>query len=253
MATAREDRPGILARIDTKTKVLALVTLVLEGTFLASVAALPKEQILLALVVVAVVFVVVVVGIFVVERAEIERGSARETVVGSPLTPDSPMLRSIVEGAIHTVCRGVTVPLSPEDAKLRAFIFKVERTALVCTHFWAPQNLKVKEKVGLAIPLTPHNQEYVVVRSYYHNGPARTPVKPLQHKTKGVSGEIDDSLQYVLAAPIRNRDGSIYGIVDFDTSNERGRDLLSSEISDNVMHHLAEHLRVLISLSEPRH
>jgi hypothetical protein len=67
-----------------------------------------------------------------------------------------------------------------------------------------------------------------------------------------VRGEVSEDLSFVLAVPIYNRDPekSIWGVVDFDTSNDIGRALLSSAISDNVMFHLAEHLSLLFALSE---
>jgi hypothetical protein len=78
-------------------------------------------------------------------------------------------------------------------------------------------------------------------------------VTPLPDDIKGISGEIEEKLNFVLAAPIYNRDDShsVWGVVDFDTSNNVGKALLSTSISDNVMFHLAEHLRILFSLGEP--
>jgi hypothetical protein len=58
----------------------------------------------------------------------------------------------------------------------------------------------------------------------------------------------------VLAAPIYNKDkeNSVWGVVDLDTSTETGKALLSNEVSDSVIYHLAEHLRVIFSLAEQR-
>ena len=65
----------------------------------------------------------------------------------SALTPDSPILKRLMEGAVETVCRGVSVPQTPESAALSAFIFKLQNGELVCTHYWAPNPRK--EQVGL--------------------------------------------------------------------------------------------------------
>ena len=254
----KENRKGILSKLDTRTKVLGLVTLVLEATFLGSIAIMPAEQVLFALLAIAVVFVIVVIGIIFTEIAEIKsrkiksRGPS-QNIERSPLTPDDPMLKSIIEGAMQTVCRGVTVPTSPEEAKLRAFVFRADKNILTCTHFWAPSNINVKEEVGGVIPLKPENQDkYVVVKSYYTEKPQRSSVPDEPHKEKGVSLSIDDSIAYVLATPILNKDRTIYGVVDFDTYTKKGVELLQSQISDTVMRHLATHLRTLISLSEAR-
>lgn len=250
------DRKGILAAIDTKTKVLALVTLVIEASFLGSIAVLPNDQVFPALVVSAVVFTVVVIGIVAIELFELRSQKKRPAEVQpSPLTPDSPLLNQIVRGAIQTVCRGVTVPRTPEEAELRAFIFQKKDNRLVCTHFWAPDSFLVKEEVGLSFDLDRKlADKVVVVRAYFDKQPARTPVEPLPEGIHGVAGEVSDKLMFVLAAPIHNHDPehSVWGVVDFDSSNEIGRALLSTEVSNNVMFHLAEHLRLLISLSERR-
>jgi hypothetical protein len=63
----REARGGLLKGIDTWTKVLALVGLIAEALFLGSVAALPSDQTLYALITCAVILVVIVLGIVFLE------------------------------------------------------------------------------------------------------------------------------------------------------------------------------------------
>jgi len=251
---AKESRRSILGSIDTKTKVLALVTLVIEGTFLGSIAALPKDAVFGALVVCAVVFAIVVIGVVLIELAEVRRKEQPSAAfLPSPLTADSPLLNEIIRGAVHTVCRGVTVPKTPEEARLRAFIFKKHGNQLVCTHFWAPDNLRVKEEVGLSFDLDRAlADKVVVIKAFFDRRPARTAVQPMPKNMKGVKGEVSEDLEFVLAVPIYNRDkeSSIWGVVDFDTSNDIGRALLSNDVSDTVMYHLADHLRLIFSLSE---
>jgi hypothetical protein len=250
----KQDRKSILMAVDTRIKVLALVTLVIEVSFLGSVARLPEDKVFSALVVSAIFFVVVVLSVAAIEIADVwskKKGPA--DVQPSPLTPDSPLLSQIIRGAVQTVCRGVTVPRSPEEAELRAFIFRKKDNRLVCTHFWAPDNLLVKEVVGLSFDLDRKlADKVVVVRAYFDKQPARTPVEPLPAGMQGVAGDVSEKLKFVLAAPIHNQDPehSVWGVVDFDTSNEIGRALLNTEVSNNVMFHLAEHLRLLFSLSE---
>lgn len=251
-----EPKAKVLDSLTTRTKAIGLVTLILEVTFLASINFLPVDQVFWALLIIAVVFIVVVVGLLWVEREEIRSKviiSPRQ-IEASPLTPKSPLLNSLIQGAIQTVCRSVTVPKTPEEAEMRAFIFKVETNALICTHYWAPESLKVKEEVGLTFPLNRDLADKVaVLKAYYDKVPSRTPVSPLPDDIKGISGKIDEKLNFVLAAPIHNRNDnhSVWGVVDFDTSNDVGKALLSTSISDNVMFHLAEHLRILFSLGEP--
>jgi hypothetical protein len=205
---AKENRKAVLASIDTKTKVLALVTLVIEATFLGSIVALPKDKVFAALVVCAFVFAIVVIGVILIELAEVRRKEpASATFLPSPLTADSPLLNEIVRGAVHTVCRGVTVPKTPEEARLRAFIFKKQGNQLVCTHFWAPDNLRVREVVGLSFDLNRALADrVVVVKAYFDRRPARTAVQPIPRHLKGVKGDVSEDIDFVLAVPIYNKD-----------------------------------------------
>lgn len=172
------------------------------------------------------------------------------TIRPSPLTPDSRILSRLMQGAIETVCRGVSVPQTPETADLRAFIFQLNGSELVCSHYWAPN--PVQEEVGL----TKFNLErdladkIAVVRAALDKRTCRTAVEPIANGTEGISGNIDPELNFVLATPILNRDGSIWGVVDFDSGNDIGKALLQTSVSDSVMYHLAEHLRLIFSLSE---
>lgn len=69
----KETRSSILVSIDTRTKVLALISLIAEALFLGAAFALPKEHILYALVTCAVVLLTMTVGIIYVDAAETKR------------------------------------------------------------------------------------------------------------------------------------------------------------------------------------
>ena len=172
------------------------------------------------------------------------------TIRPSPLTPDSPILSSLIQGAIETVCRGVSVPQTPETAGLRAFIFQLRGNELVCSHYWSPN--PTREEVGITkFALTRElADEVAVVRAALDKNPCRTAVAPLADNLEGVSGSIDAELNFVLAAPILNKDGTIWGVVDFDSGNDVGEALLKTTVSDSVMYNLAEHLRLIFSLTE---
>ena len=167
----------------------------------------------------------------------------------SALTPDSPILKRLMEGAVETVCRGVSVPQTPESAALSAFIFKLQNGELVCTHYWAPNPRK--EQVGLLRFSVSEEvaKKVAVVRAAITKAPCRTPVAPIPEGSPGISGDID-AINFVLATPILNPDKSVWGVVDLDSSNEVGRGLLRTEVSDTVMHNLAAHLRLIFSLTE---
>lgn len=248
---APESRKSIIAVANTEIKVLALVTLVVEATFLGSMT-LMKEKLFAALIVCAIIFAITVIGVTLIKLADLRvKRTQPQGLQQSTLTEDSPLLTEIIRGAVQTVCRGVTVPRTPEEAALRAFIFRSRGVQLVCTHYWAPANLLVKEQVGLSFPLDRSlADEVVVVRAYFDRQPVRTAPKAISKGAKGIKGEVSENLQFVLAAPICNKGGSVWGVVDLDTSNDIGRALLTTGVSDNVMYHLAEHLRLLFSLCE---
>jgi hypothetical protein len=62
-----EPRDGLLKGIDSRTKVLALVCLIVEALFLGSLVALPSDQTLYALITCAVILVVMILGIVFLE------------------------------------------------------------------------------------------------------------------------------------------------------------------------------------------
>jgi hypothetical protein len=247
-----ESRKSILGAANTEIKVLALGLLVVEATFLGSMA-LMKDKVFDALVVCSVIFAITVIGVTLIKLADLKNKRKTSTdIVQSGLTKDSPLLYQIMVGAVQTVCRGVTVPRTPEEAGIRAFIFQVEGSHLVCTHYWAPANLLVREQVNvLSFPLERSlADDVVVVRAYFDKQPVRTAPQSLSKAGQGIKGHVNEDLQFVLAAPITNKDGSVWGVVDLDASNDVGRALLSNGVSNNVMYHLAAHLRLLFSLTE---
>lgn len=249
----KEKRSGILATIDSKTKVMGLTALAAEVLFLGALATLPSEQTVWALTICAVILVVTIIGIVIVEVTE-AKVAEPPPMQPSPLTPDLSLLNELVNGAIQTVCRAVSVPQSPESANLRAFIFRKEGNQLVCTHYWSPN--PAREMVGkLRFEINASVAERVaVVRAVINEGvcqgACRTPVEPLPKDLNGVEGEVSENLSFVLAAPIIDQSGSIWGVVDFDTGNDIGKSLLQTEVSDSVMFQLAKHIRVIFSLTD---
>ena len=164
----------------------------------------------------------------------------------------SRLLNQVVENALETVCRAMSVPNTPEKASLRAFIFRKEENQLVCRHFWDPN--PSDEEVGRTrFSINEETAAHVVVvRCLLDTATSRTEVegnavKPLPKGFKGAKGRIKPSLRYVLAAPIWNEDGSIWGVIDFDASNEAGKKLLQNEVSSSVIVRLARQLSRMLS------
>jgi len=248
---AKEERKGILQALDTRTKLLGLISLIAEGLFIGSVVLLPENQVLYALIVCAAILVITILGIVRIETsAHKNLPAALPVLMPSQLTPDSPLLKELIDSAIQTMCRAVSLPQTPEQAKLRVFIFRKERNQLICSHYWAPN--PVKEMVGeLCFDINAEvAQKVAVVKSVIYSSIARIEVNPLPHDLEGVHGEVTVELSFVLAVPIYKTDGSIWGTIDFDAGNDTGKKLLETEVSDAAMFQLSQHLKVILSLPE---
>ena len=66
---AKEERKGILQALDTRTKLLGLISLIAEGLFIGSVVLLPENQVLYALIVCAAILVITILGIVRIETS----------------------------------------------------------------------------------------------------------------------------------------------------------------------------------------
>jgi len=164
-------------------------------------------------------------------------------------------LNTTITDALETICRTMTAPITPEQASLRAFIFRKEGNELVCRHFWDPY--ESEEYIGTTRFRIDEETaaKVVVVRCFLDKAMRRpqedatdqSPVEPLPKNFEGVKGNIKSSLTYVLAAPIRGEDDSIWGVVDFDASNDMGKKLLQERASSAVMLRLAKHLSPILA------
>ncbi len=164
----------------------------------------------------------------------------------------------LIGNALETVCRAMSVPVSPAEVSLRVFIFQKTHEngheKLVCRYCWAPN--PTTEHVGDYFDIDKRTASRIVVaKCYLENRTRKTDdlkrskVKPLPREFEGAKGrgEIKKDLQYVLAAPIRNKDKSIWGVVDFDSSDPKGTILLQTKVAESVMFRLAEHLSWLLT------
>ncbi len=164
-------------------------------------------------------------------------------------------LNLAITAALETVCRAVAAPLTPEQAGLRAFIFRKESEELVCRYFWDP--LEAAEEVGITrFKIDKKNASEVAVVDCYMAGALRsakgveivkgTAVSPLSNKID-LGGDIKSTIKYILAAPIRNNDDNLWGVVDFDTSDTQGMHILETKTSNAVLLRLANHLSTLLA------
>ncbi|MCK9200617.1 MAG: hypothetical protein M0P59_15035 [Gallionella sp.] len=239
----------ILAKVNTKTKVLGLIALVAEGLFLGALTILREERLLFALYACAAILLVTIIGIVIIEVTETRTFKPdANRLTPSPLTPRSSFLDDVINSSIQTVCRAVSLPQTPQSAKLRVFIFRKKGSQLICSHYWSQD--PVTEQVGkLRFDLTSEVAKKVaVVRAATDEKICRTSVEPIPENAQGITGDVSDELKFVLAAPIKDGEGNIWGTVDFDTSSDTGKALLSTEVSDAVMFQLAKHLSIIFAL-----
>jgi hypothetical protein len=167
-------------------------------------------------------------------------------------------LNELVRTALEAMCRAMSIPGGPHDATLRAFVFRKETTNegdyLVCRHYWDPD--PSDEEVGRTrFKIDKETAARVIVVKCYNEGTtSRSPeteseggeVKPLPADFRGAEGGIKPGLRYVLAAPIRNDDDTVWGVVDFDASHDIGIKLLKADYSKTVIFSLAQHLRSVL-------
>jgi hypothetical protein len=186
---------------------------------------------------------------------QIKNAIDRQTT--SQLSSQEEFLNSLVRFSLETVCRAMGVPSTPEQASLRLFIFRKEREELVCRHYWDPN--PSDEAVGITrFPINDETaKDGIVVKCYLENRSQRTDPTGNEEagghgsevsgkEIKGVGTKIKPGLKYILAAPIRNNDDSIWGVVDFDTSNEIGKALLQTDLAGTVMLSLVKQLRFML-------
>ena len=147
MSEDKKEWAGILANVNTKTKVLGLIALVAEALFLGALTVLRDQQLLFALLACAGILIITIIGIVIVEVTEARAVRPdRNRLTPSPLTPRSDFLGEVINSAIQTVCRAVSLPQTPQAAKLRVFIFRKDNDQLVCSHFWSQD--QITEQVG---------------------------------------------------------------------------------------------------------
>ena len=158
---------------------------------------------------------------------------------------ESPFINQLINSAIHAACRAVALPQTPGAAKIRVFVFRKEGAELVCSHSWAQH--PTKESIGkLRFKISLDKATDVgVVRCVLEEKITKAEVSPLD--SAEMRGQISDELTFVLAAPIFNPDGSVWGTVDFDASTPSGQALLSDELAEAAIFQLAQHLQAIIA------
>ncbi len=68
-----ESRSSILDAIDSKTKLLALIALIAEGAFVASLVVMPPDQVLYGLIVCAIILIVCIIGIVIIDSKNVDK------------------------------------------------------------------------------------------------------------------------------------------------------------------------------------
>jgi len=253
-STGRERQ--LLAALNSlhpRTRAIAFFLVVVELIFGASVfgtsaiSHLATSVFVVTVITLGVILIVSVVAIYKLERTASD-DEAPVALSPSNATPSSEILDALVNSTLQAICRATSLPMSPDDAKVRAFIFQVEGNELICKYYWALN--PTSEKVDLTrFPLTAEAAKTVaVVQCALEDRIVRTPVRPLPDTLSSDGGAVEPDLAYVLAAPIHDRNRAVWGTVDFDTSSRIGEERLSTPLADAAVFQLTQHLQVILSL-----
>lgn len=233
--------------------VLFLVYLIFGVSIFGSAIAgdLSAAAFITAVVCATVIFIVGLVALTKIEMKVEETRRQTLVLVPSPATPDSAVLNGLVRSTLEVICRATSLPDDPEAAGMRAFIFKVEGDQLMCRYYWA-LNPTTEEVAVTAFPLTEEAAHQIaVVKCVMNKETTCTEVQPLSAELSQVQGPVDSDLRFVLAAPIWNKTRSeVWGTVDFDASNNLGRERLSSKPARAAILQLTQHLEVIFNLTE---
>src|SRR5881296_2825907 len=118
---------NILRNVTTKTKLLGLIALITSALFVGALTRLENRHVLFALLACVAVLLVTIIGIVVDEITEARTARPdRHRLTPSPPPPRSEFLSELINTAIETVCRAVSLPQTPQAVKLRVFIFRRE-------------------------------------------------------------------------------------------------------------------------------
>jgi len=245
---------GILNVLGPRTRVLALLLIVVDSIFSASIfsaraaTGLSNSAFDVAIIVLGIILVASIVAITWIELT-VERNDRNGLLQPSEGTPSTVVLDALVNSTLEAICRAASLPLAPDHAGMRAFIFEVEGAELVCRYYWALN--PTSEKAGVTrFPLTAEAAEEVaVVRCARQGKITRSPVSPLgADLDQRASESVERDLTFVLAAPILGPTKQVWGTVDFDTSNELGEERLLTPFADAAIFQLTQHLQVIFSL-----
>ncbi len=159
-----------------------------------------------------------------------------------------PEVHNLVQSALKVVSSALTIPLSFDVSKLRAFIFKLEGNELVCKYLWTPPQTQTREEVGLTFKVDDVTARQVaVVKAAIRKSVVAVAVSPLVGDVDAIQGEVEEDIRFILAAPILGENGEVWGTVDLDASSPEGEKLLRQSLSKNVIFELGKHLYLALT------
>jgi hypothetical protein len=146
-------------------------------------------------------------------------------------------VRSLVDKSLQIACEAISNPFMAVESTIRAFFFKLENSSLKCKHYWAPKPIIESQKTAFEINDETEKQ-VAVVMAFKRKQAIGVSISVLPKYMEGVHGAVDNNLCYVLATPIYDSQGEVWGVVDFDASTPRGENILRRETTSDTLFQL---------------
>ncbi|SFO75808.1 Predicted nucleotide-binding protein containing TIR-like domain-containing protein [Chitinophaga sp. YR627] len=155
---------------------------------------------------------------------------------GLPSTKEI-MIKTLVDKSLRIACEAISNPFMAAESTIRIFFFKLENGSLRCKHYWAAKQVIESNRTSFEINEETEKQ-VAVVMAFKRRRVIGVAISVLPKHMEGVQGEVDANLCYVLAIPIFDAQGDVWGVIDFDASNSRGENILRRETTSDTLFQL---------------
>lgn len=157
-------------------------------------------------------------------------------------------VQRFIDDVLEVIVRAVSIPNPPDLSDLRAFLFKQENNELVCRGSWALHPVDEPRGKLKFIISKEWASRVSIVRTVIEKDFTFEEINQKEQLELASEKEVSEKIIYVISAPIFNSDGTVWGIVDLDTSIEEGKTLLTSRYAKTAILKFASHFEKLIPI-----